>query len=102
MAKFKTLNVYDVSVCLHNDVNWNCTLLSEPSALALVTAAQASEAPTCIIEAVTFARNVAIPSVDDGEIKDTHIVVADIMLGKISVAVRLGYIVPPKRGREAK
>ncbi len=97
----KNAEVYHVTIMLNDGKEFNCLLLSKPDAATLVAIAEAKEVPS-VVEAVTFAHNIAVPDAGVAEPIASDIVVAGTVIGTVNVSTLVAYIVPPKRGRKPK
>lgn len=99
----KSTVIYDVTITLNDGQEMSCLLLSKPDALTLAAIAEAQSAKTELIEALAFAHDIAVPSLDDSELSDiTEIIVAGTLLGKVTVSPVAAFVVTPKRGRKPK
>ena len=93
----KPVTVYEVSVLLNDDKEFSCLLVSPPTVEALREAAKTDEAPTEIVEALSFFRDIDLPAEDEDE-ATTEITIAGAVFGSIRVVPLTAYRQPAKRG----
>jgi hypothetical protein len=97
----KAVTVFEVSVLLNDNQDFSCLLVSPPTVEALREAAEAEEAPTEVIEALSFFREIDLPADNEDE-AITEITIAGAVLGSIRVVPLTAYRQPAKRGPKPK
>ena len=97
----KIVNLFEVSVLLNDNQEFSCFLVSPPTVEALREAAETEEAPTEVIEALSFFRDIDLPAEDEDE-AITKITIAGAVLGSIRVIPLTAYRQPAKRGPKPK
>jgi hypothetical protein len=97
----KNAEMYQVEVALNNGHSLCCNLLSTPTAANLLAVAKSLGDSIDINEALqAFVKEITVPQ--PGEYATTDLIVAGIVIGRISIVTIHVYIILPKRGRKPK